>query len=65
MAWCNTKMLIILEQSVYMIRDGPFDILGGGVSGWDFLEKNFVSKQEQKNLNVFNNVKNKKFVFIQ
>ena len=44
-----------------VVRDGPFDIQGGG--GWDFFQKNslFPNRGEKKQ-NVFNEVKNKKFV---
>ena len=35
------------KQIPTYLRDGPFDIQGGG--GWDFLEKNsFVSQQGRK-----------------
>ena len=41
------------------VRDGPFDIQGGG--GWDFLKK-IVCFPTGAKKNVFNEVKNKKFV---
>ena len=47
------------RKEEYLLRDGPFDIRGGG--GWIFFEKTIVCFPiGQKN--VFNEVKNKKFV---
>ena len=42
------------------VRDGPFDIQGGG--GWDFFEKNSLFPNMSEKKNVSNEVKNKKFV---
>ena len=46
---------------MYLVRDRPFDIRGGG-GGWDFFEKIFCFPTGAKKLNVFTEVKNKKFV---
>ena len=51
-------MIKLHDQKIRRLRDGPFDIQGGGV--WDFL--NFFSLPEQKKINVFNKVKNITFV---